>query len=145
MCTVWTINSTTCTVALKKMFPKLIHLSPFERHSKDIHLSHRSPFSLQFTSFTSFTSFMSLILHIIHVVHVYPVIRMLFTNDCRSCFPVQNMYKCTCSLHIYLHVYVHGCVISLYLLYSTLLYCVHLNDSAVKDEHHSHCSPFVEK
>ena len=32
------------------------------------------------------------------------------------------------------HVYVHGCVISLYILYSTLLYCVHLNDSAVKDE-----------
>ena len=55
---------------------------------------------------------------------------MLFTNDCRSCFPVQNLYKCICSLHM---LYVHGGVISLYILYSILLYCVHLNDIAVKD------------
>ena len=108
---------------MKKTFPKLVHLSLFERSS----------------SFTSFIVFTSNIVHIVYIVHIVhfildPVIRMLFTNDCRSCFPVQNLYKCICSLHMYMYIYVHGCVISLYILYSTLLYCVHLNDIAVNDE-----------
>ena len=55
------------TVAVKKTFPKLVHRSQFELHSS-------------FTIFTSFTH-----------RSLYPVIRMLFTNDCRSCFPVQDL------------------------------------------------------
>ena len=61
----------------------------------------------------------------------------------RTCTNVDVVYICT-----YMYVYVHGCVISLYLLYSTLLYCVHLNDSAVnyvkdvKDVNNEHRSPF---
>ena len=46
-------------------------------------------------------------------------------------------------------MYIHGCVISLYILYSTLLYCVHLNGGAVNDvndeppfSNRSHPSPF---
>ena len=76
------------TVAVKKTFPKLVHHSLFERPFI-VHILHR--------------------FHIVHIVHIcrslYPVIRMLFTNDCRSCFPVQKLYKCICSLHMYMYMY----------------------------------------
>ena len=46
-----------------------------------------------------------------------------------------SLYRTCTNVYVstYVHVYVHGCVISLYILYSTLLYSVHLNDSAVND------------
>ena len=67
----------------------------------------------------------------------------------RTCTKIDVVYICTyictwvCNQFVqstYVHVYVHGCVISLYILYSTLLYCVNLNDSAVNSGGFSHGS-----
>ena len=55
-----------------------------------------------------------------------------------------SLYRTCTNAYVstYVHVYVHQCVISLYILYSTLLYCVHLNDSAMKDVNDERCEHF---